>query len=474
MKIISKTIKILPLLLFVITVTSCSNDDDNDTIVVPQQLNIVETAQATPALSTLVDAVLAANGNLDTVLSGNGPFTVLAPTNDAFQALLDSNPAWNTVNDIDPDVLEQVLRNHVIPANILAADLASLSGPDGKGYTRTLAAGVGGENLSLLFDTSGALPMFNNSAMVASADLADVEASNGTVHVIDAVLGLPDIVDHALNNDNFTSLTGALSSENLVTTLQGAGPYTVFAPTNDAFAAFTNPNSNALGDILLNHVVSGVQLASGLSSGYDNSSLATNADGDALSLYVNIGDNVMINGSSMVVATDIIGTNGVIHVIDNVIDLPTIATFATTNGALENLVSALQLADTGSPTVPWIGTVSDISAGPYTVFAPTNTAFDNLLLELDPSGNTALGDLDPATVDAVLLVHVANGNVRAGDLPMLMGTVPTLGADLALDVNTFTITDNNGRDIGIVTSLTDIQAVNGVVHVVDTVILPNP
>ncbi|WCO02482.1 fasciclin domain-containing protein [Psychroserpens ponticola] len=468
MKIISKTLKLLPLLLFALVLQACSSDDDSGTTTIPQELNIVETAQATPVLSSLVTAIQAADGDLGTLLSGNGPFTVLAPTNDAFTAFLNGTP----LDQVDTAVLEQILRNHVISADVSAAGLVSLSGADGKGYTKTNAAGAGGENLSLLFDTSSALPRFNNTANVVSADLADISASNGTVHVIDAVLGLPNIVDHALNNDNFTSLTGALTSENLVTTLQGDGPFTVFAPTNDAFTTFTNPNGNILSNILLNHVLVGTTaLSSGLSSSYVSTG-ATNADGDALSLYVNVGDNVKLNGSTMVVVTDIVGTNGVVHVVDNVIDLPTIATFATTNDALENLVSALQLADTGMPTVPWIETVSDSSAGPYTVFAPTDNAFEDLLLELDPTGNTTLGDIDPTTVDAVLLVHVVNGNVRAEDLQSLMGTVPTLGGDLSLDINTLTLTDALMREIGIIAELTDVQAVNGVVHVVDRVIRP--
>ena len=302
MKIISKTFKILPLLLFVIAFQACSNDDDNNTIIQPQQLDIVDTAIATPELSSLVAAVQAAG--LEDVLRGNGPFTVLAPTNDAFDAFLNGTP----LSQVDPAVLQQILLNHVISADVSAADLVSLSGADGKGYTRTNADGAGGENISILFDTSGALPRFNNTASVVSPGFADITASNGTVHVIDAVLGLPDIVDHALNNDNFTSLTGALSSENLVTTLQGAGPFTVFAPTNEAFAAFTNPNGNTLSNILLNHVLpTGPAFAASLSTSYLNTA-ATNADADNLSMYINVGEdgNVMINGSSMVIVTDIV------------------------------------------------------------------------------------------------------------------------------------------------------------------------
>jgi uncharacterized surface protein with fasciclin (FAS1) repeats len=468
MKIISKTLKILTLLLIVFAVQACSNDDDNTTTV-PQQLDIVDTAIATPELSSLVAAVQAAG--LEDVLRGNGPFTVLAPTNDAFDTFLNGTP----LNQVDPAVLQQILLNHVISADVSAADLISLSDSDGKGYTSTNATGAGGENISLLFDTSGTLPKFNNTANVIATDFADISASNGTIHVIDAVLGLPNIVDHALNNDNLTSLTGALTTENLVTTLQGTGPFTVFAPTNNAFSSFTNPNGNDITNVLLNHVLpTGPAFAASLSTSY-LSTAATNADSDNLSLYVKVNEDgsVMLNGSSMVTVTDIVGTNGVMHVVDSVIDLPTLATFATSNtDALSNLVAALQLADTGSPTVPWINTVSDVSAGPFTVFAPTNDAFENLLLELDPSGNTTLADLDPATVDTVLLVHVVNGNVRAEDLSTLMGTIPTLGGDLSLDVNTLTITDNLMRDIGIIAELTNIQAINGVVHVVDRVIRP--
>ncbi len=475
MKIISKTLRILPLLLFVFVFQACSNnDDDNNTFTPTTTVDIVDTAIATPDLSSLVAALQAADGDLVNVLKGNGPFTVLAPTNDAFATFL-ANNGFTQLSDVPTDLLSQILLNHVISADVTASDLTNLAGADQRAYTSTNATGAGGANISLLFDTSGTLPRFNNTASVVSADVANIEASNGTVHIIDAVLGLPDVVDHAINNDNFSSLTGALTTESLVGTLQSDGPFTVFAPTDEAFSNFTNPNTNALDNILLNHVLVGTTaFSSGLSTGYVPTG-ATNADGDNLSLYVNTADGVVLNGATTVTTADIVGTNGVIHVVDNVIDLPTIATFATTNDALSTLVAALQNADLGTPTVPWIDTVSDNTAGPFTVFAPTNDAFGNVLNELNLSGfGEDMGQLNAADTDGVLLVHVANGNVRAADLPDLMGTIPTLGADLALDINTLIITDNNGRSIGIVAALTDIQAINGVVHVVDTVILPNP
>lgn len=465
MKIISKTFKLLTVFLLVIGLTSCSDDDDNGGPTDPQTNTIVDLAVATNDLSSLVAALQRADGNLVSVLQGDGPFTVLAPTNAAFGTFLSEN-GFSSLEEVPTDILSQILLNHVIAGEVTSTMLVNM----GSGYTSTSATGAGGNNLSLLFDTSNGVT-FNNGASVVNG-LADIDADNGIVHVIDAVIGLPDVVDHALNNSNFTSLTGALTSEDLVTTLQSDGPFTVLAPTNNAFAGFTNPNSNDLSSILLNHVLGGVILSTDLvssGSGYAYTS-ATGPNNTDLSIYFDTSNGVVFNGLSTVSSADIVGTNGIIHVVDEVIDLPTIATFATSNPALSSLVAALQLADTGTPTVPYITTVSDATAGPFTVFAPTNDAFADLLLELDPSGATALGDLDPATVDAVLTYHIVGANVQSSGLPN--GTVATLGGDITADNTAFTLTDPNGRVSNIVTSLVDIQSINGVVHVIDKVLLP--
>ncbi|WP_178984666.1 fasciclin domain-containing protein [Winogradskyella helgolandensis] len=291
------------------------------------------------------------------------------------------------------------------------------------------------------------------------------------------------VIDVALEN-NLTSLAAALQATDLVTTLQGEGPFTVFAPTNDAFAQLladtgldldnlSTDEEALVRNILLNHVIIGSTVTStdlvNAGSGYTNTA-ATGPNNANLSLYYTTSNGVMLNGSSTVTNADNTATNGIVHIVDDVIGLPTIATFATTNPALSNLVAALQLADSGTPTVPYIATVSDATAGPFTVFAPSNDAFADLLLELDPSGNTALGDLDAATVDAVLTYHIVSGNVQSSGLPN--GTVTTLGGDITADNSAFTLTDPNSRVSNIVTSLVDIQSINGVVHVIDKVLLP--
>ncbi len=291
------------------------------------------------------------------------------------------------------------------------------------------------------------------------------------------------VIDVAVEN-GLTSLAAALTATNLVSVLEGPGPFTVFAPDNAAFdvllaaTGIDLDNMNALEqatvtNILLNHVIVGetisaANLVEGV-AGYKKTA-AAGPNSTNLSLYFTAVSDVVLNGQSTVTDADKTATNGVLHIVNTVIAIPTIGTFATTNPALGDLVSAMALADSGTPTVPYIETVLNPAAGPFTVFAPTNTAFDSLLLELDATGNTELGDLDPALVDAVLLNHIVGVNVTSAQLPN--GPVETLGGPITADNTAFTLTDANGRVSNIVTTLIDIQAVNGVVHVIDTVILP--
>tara|TARA_R110002049_G_scaffold72951_2_gene188499 strand:+ start:1424 stop:2422 length:999 start_codon:yes stop_codon:yes gene_type:complete len=292
------------------------------------------------------------------------------------------------------------------------------------------------------------------------------------------------VVDVAAAN-GLTSLAAALTVTGLVDDLQGAGPFTVFAPTNDAFSALLTATGldldnlsaaeeDLVRNILLNHVIVGSSISStnlvGLGSGYAKT-MATGPNNTNLSLYFTTSNGVILNGNAEVINADNTATNGVVHIVDEVIGLPTIATFATTNPALDTLVSALSYADTGSPTVPYINTVSDASAGPFTVFAPTNDAFGNVLAELNLTGfGEGNDELNAATTDAVLLMHIVSGNIQSSQLPN--GTVGTLGGDITADNTAFTLTDGLNREIGIITDLVDIQAINGVVHVVDTVIRP--
>lgn len=285
------------------------------------------------------------------------------------------------------------------------------------------------------------------------------------------------IVSFAANSDNYTTLAAAVQAAGLETALSGTGPFTVFAPDNDAFQALldSNPDWNGLDDIpqevltavLTNHVVSGEVTSAQLMSGYYTTLSATGFGDANVSLYVNLDNGVTLNGGPQVVAADNEVSNGVIHGVDAVIMPANIVTFATSNPALSTLVAALTRADLSTDFVAALN-----GDGPFTVFAPSNDAFA-ALLDSNPDWNS-LDDIPAATLEAVLSYHVsAAGNVRSGDLMDQM-EVPTLAENQSLQIDLSNpdqpqvVAANSTANIVAV----DIQGTNGVVHVIDTVLLP--
>lgn len=427
--------------------------------------SIVGLALDTPILSNLVAALQAADGDLVNVLSGPGPFTVLAPDNDAFTAFLSDN-GFASLGDVPTDILAQVLLNHVISGStLMSTDLVGL----GSGYTSTEATGAGGNKMSIFFDTSNGVT-FNG---ISNVDTPNIEATNGVIHIVDAVIGLPNIVDHAIANPNLSSLVGALTDGGNTTftdLLSTPGDFTVFAPTNDAFTAFANPNSNDLNAILSNHVVAGATaISSGLTNSYVNTAATFGDTSNNLSLYINTDNGVILNGISNVAIPDIIASNGVIHAVDAVIDIPTVVTFATADPTFSTLVSALTDLTPSTDFVATLSTPNGSDPAPFTVFAPTNNAFDAITIPSDEDDLTN-----------ILLHHVIGGlNVASGDLnnpgsttaPSLEGdnltiTLPGTGNNIG------DITDGSGvTDIGIIA--VDVQAGNGVIHVINKVAIPD-
>ena len=460
-------LKKFALLALVMVVTYSCNDDEDSIFITPDQLNIVETAVGISNLSNLVAALQAADGDLVSVLNGGGPFTVLAPTNAAFETFLEDNN-FASLADVPTDVLAQVLLNHVITGSIKSTDLVAA----GSGYAKTNASGAGGNAMSLYIDTSNGV-RFNNVSSVTSSDII---ASNGVIHIVDAVIGLPSVVDHALANSAFSNLVASLQAADgdLVNVLSGAGPFTVLAPDNAAFGNFLTDNgfaglgdvpTDALSQVLLNHVIGGTILSTdlvALGADYANTS-ASGAGGNAMSIYFDTSSGVTFNGISSVTSADVIAANGVIHAVDAVIGLPTVVDFALADPNFSTLVAALTRSDL---TFDYVTTLQ--SDGPFTVFAPTNTAFGDLLTEL---GAGSLADIDEPTLKATLDHHaVAGANVRSGDLMDNM-TVGTIGGNITANVTGgATLTDANNRVSNIIA--VDVQAVNGVIHAIDKVILP--
>lgn len=461
------------LFLLSFTIVSC-DDDDDDNITPPMEQNIVELALATPELSVLVSALQAADGNLVDVLGGDGPFTVLAPTNAAFVSFLSDN-GFSSLDEVPTDILSQILLNHVISADLTSTDLAGL----GAGYTSTNADGINNNKISIYFNTTNGV-RFNNTSSVTNGG-ADIDASNGTIHIVDAVIPLPNIVDHAVANPDFSNLVTALGAAdgNLVSVLNGDGPFTVLAPDNSAFSTFLDGadlggvNTAILSEILLNHVIGSDVTSMSLvdaGSGYTNTS-ATGAGSNPMSLYFNTSDGVMFNGVSSATTADIVGTNGIIHAVDAVIDIPTVVTFAAADPNFSTLVTALTTLTPGTDFVSVLSRTEGMNLDglnpDFTVFAPTNDAF------------AALSAIpEEAALTQVLLHHVVGGaNVTSGDLmsgdnmaATLLGqnitiTLPGSGSNIA------DMTDGSGNsDIGIIA--VDVQAGNGVIHVINKVLIP--
>jgi len=283
----------------------------------PAGQTIVDLAVATPELSTLVTALKAAD--LVATLSGNGPFTVFAPTNKAFEAL----PNGVLANLLKPEnkaELVDLLTYHVDSGRFLAKDLMDMQ----------MITTVEGKNATVR--VSGGTVLINTAKVIAADNLA----TNGVVHIVDAVLMPSDapkppapktIVDLAVATPELSTLVAALKAADLVGTLASKGPFTVFAPTNKAFAALppgtlTNllkpENKAQLVDLLTYHVDSGRLLAKDLM----DMQMITTVEGKKVTVRV-FGSTILIN-DARVTAADNLATNGVVHIIDAVLHPPTV------------------------------------------------------------------------------------------------------------------------------------------------------
>ena len=268
-----------------------------------------------------------------------------------------------------------------------------------------------------------------------------------------------DIPTNAQNTGMHDSLVAALSHAGLVSALQADGPFTVFAPTDDAFAAagidlstFDTDEENAtLSDILLYHVVSGSVAASDVTDGMSAEAL----NGDDLSFTVSDG-SVMVNDATVTTA-DVMASNGIIHVIDKVLmppaDLADIPTVAQGTGIHTSLVAAVVQAEL-------LTTLQ--GDGPFTVFAPTDDAFTAAGIDLaaldTEEGKAALTD--------ILLYHVVSGAVPSSAVTDGMSATAVNGDDLSFTVGEGVMVN----DANVV--LADVPASNGVIHVIDKVLMP--
>ncbi len=438
----------------IVFISSCSDDDD--TTFPPASTTIAEFVAGNPDYSSLLAALQKAE-LVETLSSTTSDFTVFAPNNAAFDAFLTGLGV--TLDDLSKDDLTPILLNHVLGSEITSSQLTT-------GYVSNQAG------VSAYVNTSNGV-VINGDVTVTTAD---IDQSNGVIHAVDKVIPLPTMLTFAGADTELSSLAGVATTTQGFTTdfaavLSGDTKYTLLAPTNAAFTALgdiSGVSVETLEQILLNHVIAGENQSSGLSTGYGNTLATYGSTMNNLNIYINTGDGVSFNGISNVSTADIIASNGVIHKVDAVITLPTVVTFATADAEFSSLVAALT-READFTFVETLSTAAGTAPAPFTVFAPTNNAFTDLLTELSLA---ELADIPTATLSAALSYHVVTGgNVRAADITD--GQVVT-----TLETGTFTInttmgvviTDENSRMSNV--TVTDVQAANGVIHVIDKVLLP--
>lgn len=325
MKNLFKSFAIVALIL---SITACS-DDDNSNGGQGSVKTIATIASETPDLSILVQALDKAG--LVPTFNGAGDFTVFAPTNAAFEAFLTAN-GFSSLDEVPVPLLTEVLKNHVLAEGLKSTELTT-------NYFKTLAKGSASatNNLSMFINLSSGVVINggpNNGGANVVLSMANIEASNGVIHVVDHVIGLPSVVNHALANPSFSSLVSTLTSEgqpDFVAILSGTGPFTIFAPTNEAFTALTTelaglgivPTTEQLTTVLQYHVVSPANV---LSTSLTNNMTVTPLAGGSF-IITTTGGAKITDGSDRVtniIAVDVQATNGVIHAVDRVL-LPNLA-----------------------------------------------------------------------------------------------------------------------------------------------------
>ena len=412
-----------------------------DKVLIPP-VDIPSTAQSTTIHDSLVAAVIQAD--LLSTLQGPGPFTLFAPTDQAFTDAGIDLPSLD--NPAGKAALSNILQYHVVSGFVPAANVSDCMSADA----------VNGQPLAFTVDSNGV------KVNDAGVTMADVLTSNGIIHVIDKVLTPTDAHNDIPRTAQCTgvhdSLVAGVIQAELLATLQGPGPFTVFAPTDQAFsdagidlATLNTPEGKAtLSDILLYHVVSGEVPSANVTE-----CMTANAvNGQPLSFTVN--GSVMVNGANVTLA-DVLTSNGVIHVIDKVLtptdtpkDIPRTAQCTEIHDSLVAGVIQAELLETLQGT------------GPFTLFAPTDQAFIDAGIDLNaldtPEGKAALTD--------ILLYHVVAGNVPSSAVTECLTANTVNGNPIAFTVGDGVMVNNAN------VTLADVNASNGVIHVIDKVLTP--
>jgi len=489
------TFKALFVMFVTLLVFSCKKNDDNGAPPPSEEEKkptIVALAQEINVLSSFVKALKTADDGLVALLSKEGKATVFAPTNGAFNKLFVELDGFDSLDDFDTaeekELLAKILKYHIITAkSYYSTDLSN-----GK-LLKTLQS----EDVTVNVDIS----IFLKDKTEEQTEIvgADKEASNGVLQIVDKVLlpqevidiitPKPSIVELVAETETLSILEQAILKTGLLDVLNADDPFTVFAPSNDAFVAllaelddfnslddFNEPAEIALlTEILKYHVVEANVFSGDLSNRETLQTLQTEKLTVALDNEVYIHDKSEV--ATKVTGADNEALNGVVHIINKVLlpqaalDIlfppkPSIIELVTETAELGMLKEAMLKA----------GLVDTLNAdGPFTVFAPTNAAIEELFNLLGDNFNS-FSDFDNLVeiqiLKQILLYHVIEGGISSAKLTT--GVVPTLFTGESIEVIAsgagFVIGDASAIDANLLA--VDKEASNGYVHMVDKILIP--
>ena len=430
---------------------------------------VADTIAARADLSDLTSALTAAK--LLETLKGEGPFTMFAPNNTAFAKLINT---MEEIKDVDGLVnilgndLATVLQAHVVSGALASKDLKAGSLTTTNDSTLTIA--LEGKSISV------------NGARIIESDLV---TGNGVVHLIDSVINLPvrkadnpsasktaTVTDTINTREDLSGLKDAIALANLESILLGPGPFTVFAPNNDAFTALLRATNNAenpsdlyaiLGEedwlaLLHAHIVPDSLTARDLVAGElptlnpQVNVTVTSADG-----------RFFVNGAA-VVESDLIMANGVVHIIDSIINFPItpVGTTISETDGLDSIAVALNAV--------LLTDVLNNTSKQYTVFAPDNEAFVALLQEKNITSISALrvtlqNEGAGGSLGELLQGHIVEGRFASNNLQNGQELFTINGRTLTVALTADGLTIN-----GIAVKITDQVATNGVIHTISEII----
>jgi uncharacterized surface protein with fasciclin (FAS1) repeats len=286
-----------------------------------------------------------------------------------------------------------------------------------------------------------------------------------------------NIFEHIATSMNYSYLTSALQKTNLDVVLSGNEDYTLYAPNNSAFIGFLMSRgynsleevpTDELKQLLLNHVMIGKKRYRDFKSGYFKTLASSDLNNKPLYIYINqVSMRVTLNGNARIVQGNVMASNGIIHVVNAIIPIPSLVTFVLADPNLYNLSMALSREDLTVDFLSVLSTENTSSPSLFTVFAPTNMAFVDLLNELEVE---RLSSIEEPLLKSILNHHLLVGNALSTDLSDNL-MLNTFGGKITANLTGgASLTDGNARVSKIIA--VDIQANNGVLHIVDKVILP--